>query len=299
MRKKKWPPAELILLVVVGFFWALTSLPIGKDTLLSPNDLGRVGTSVLRQPPIRHYFNFYEPTANLYQPVNKPAPRNLRVPILMYHHVGYSPANDRIRIGLTVSPADFHAQLGWLQMSGFQAITLRDLYLGLEYGHALPAKPVIITFDDGYQDNYTEALPVLKSFGDKATFFIISGLVGGSDYMDWGELMAAHDQGIEIGSHSVTHPDLAVVRDGRLDWELQESKALIEANLRSPVYFFAYPSGKFDAVTEARAHAAGYLMAVTTNPGVHERNDQLLEIPRIRVSGGEPLQRFIEAVETP
>jgi hypothetical protein len=74
---------------------------------------------------------------------------------------------------------------------------------------------------------------------------------------------------------------------------------LIESYLQEPAYFLAYPSGKYDPVTETRARAAGYLMAVTTNPGTRESNDQLLKIPRIRVSGGEPLQRFIEAVEAP
>lgn len=293
------PPWDVTLLAIFVAVLAYTSL---LSELRHPQGFSHViGTTqaAVSLPAARGHYDFYRDQPPLGSPLELQV-RELRVPILMYHHVGdLPPGADAIRRGLTVSRDDFAAQLGWLANHGYHSVTLRDLYLALTYGNPLPDKPVVLTFDDGYRDNFTVALPLLHEHGFRGTFFIISGMVGRDDYMTWKQIAQARAEGVEIGSHSVDHADLAKLRGGQLDRELVEAKRTLAATLSVPVDFFCYPAGKYDATTIERARAAGYLMAVTTHPGTTHRSDHLFELTRVRVSGGEPLAKFVEAVSRP
>ncbi|MFL5803106.1 MAG: polysaccharide deacetylase family protein [Roseiflexaceae bacterium] len=230
------------------------------------------------------------------QPVNKTA---AQVPILMYHHIAV-PANpkDVRNSRLAVPPGQLDEQLAYLQRAGYTTITLDDLTAALERGAALPAKPVILTFDDGYEDFYSSAYPLLQRYSDKATIYIISGRVGKLGYMTWGELheLAASPL-ITVGAHTRTHPQLATKKPDRVRDELAGSKADLESQLHLIVLHLAYPSGSYDKQTLELAGACGYKTAVTVHYGVRERADKLLELPRVFVNGGAPLADLIAGLE--
>jgi len=202
-------------------------------------------------------------------PANLPA-RTLHVPILMYHRIDVlRPSLPAITRSLTVAPADFAAQMRWLRAHRYHAITQLQLFQALERGRKLPAKPIVITFDDGYRDVLANAAPVLKRVGMRATAYVITSRISGPDvsFLSWAMLHALEQDGIEIGSHTVHHAEIPSLSDPAALQELIQSRHALELHLHHPVQWFAYPAGKFDARSEQLVRQAGYVLAVTTQPG--------------------------------
>jgi peptidoglycan/xylan/chitin deacetylase (PgdA/CDA1 family) len=234
-------------------------------------------------------------------PTPKPEPtpdgttRQTIVPILMYHHVAVPPPDtDYIRRDLSVSPANFEAQLRYLIENGHQPITLSDLIVHLQVGQPLPSKPVIITFDDGFKDQYTNAYPLLKRYGFVATFFIITCFVDEErdGYMSWAEIELLHANGMEIGSHSYTHPILSGKSFDYIVWQVLGSKEAIEARTHEVVRLFSYPSGQYDQQVMDVLRSAGYWGAVTVESGSLQSSGHPFELRRIRVRGTYDLKDF-------
>ena len=238
--------------------------------------------------------------------------RTLSVPILMYHHVAPAAAPGDIYPGLTVTDADFAAQLAYLRSQGYHTIDLRQLF-GALYAHkALPARPILLTFDDGYADNYTHALPILRRVKDRAEFNIITGFVGRTlgvnTYMTWPQIKAMAAEGMEIESHTINHPDLGILPEDKVRYELRDSRTALQRELGAPVQFFAYPDGQpFKSGTaEARAlllkllPAYGYVGALLDGPLTTSRQDARApyQLERIRVSGGEGLGDFAASLQS-
>ena len=216
----------------------------------------------------------------------------LRVPVLMYHHVGDPPPGaDEMRLRLTVDNSSFAAQLQLLADRGYETITLGDVAAALA-GGSLPPKPVLLTFDDGYADSFDIALPLLQRYGMTGVFFIVSGLVGTDGYMTWERVQTLAGAGMEVEAHSRWHTDLTKASAGGLDEEVAGSKRDLEERLGVGVRFFCYPSGTYNDAVIAALAAAGYTGAVTTTPGFAGRTTTLFEIPRQRVSGGLSLGEF-------
>jgi len=226
-----------------------------------------------------------------------PGPSSIRVPILMYHYVRVNPnVNDRLGYSLSVTPSDFDAQMDWLRANGYHTVTMQDLYAYLEKERGLPAKPVVLTFDDGYLDFYTTALPILRSHDFTAVSYVVSEFVNWPHYMSAAQIKAAQDAGIEIGSHTVSHVDLTRLSNASLQYQLTASKAALEAMLGRPVVSFCYPSGRFGSREAAAVAAAGYEDATTTMGGSwHSLADRYIWT-RVRVSGGETLAQYADAV---
>ena len=183
--------------------------------------------------------------------------------------------------------------------AGFVTISLRDLMLQLSIGQALPEQPVILTFDDGYIDNYTLAFPLLKEYGFTATFFLISGFLdqGKPEYISWDHVIEMHEAGMEFGAHSFDHPDLRGLRDESLVWQSLRPREAIEARVGEPVRFFAYPSGKYDQRVIDVIHSANYWAAVTIAQGAIHSSDRPFELKRIRMRGAYTLSRFVEVLD--
>ncbi|MGB9302054.1 MAG: polysaccharide deacetylase family protein [Anaerolineae bacterium] len=222
-------------------------------------------------------------------------PRCAVVPVLMYHHVGEpDPAADAIRRDLSVSPDDFEAQLRYLIEHGFEPVTLESLVTHLQLGHPLPLKPVILTFDDGFKDQYTNAYPLLRKYGFVGTFFIITRFADEErpEYMSWSEIELLHADGMEIGSHSYTHPSLYGKSFDYVVWQVLGSKEAIEARTQEPVRFFSYPSGQYDQLTIDVVRSAGYWGAVTVEAGSMQTAERPFEFKRIRVRGSYDLSDF-------
>ena len=229
------------------------------------------------------------PRATAALPARLPAvlPRRaLTVPILMYHRIDrLSPALSPVQRGLTVPPDEFAAEMRWLHANGYRALTQRQLWNALMLGRKLPAKPVMITFDDGYRDVFGKAMPVLRALHLHATAYIITDRIDGPDpsFLTWGRIRSLERNGIEIGSHTVNHLDLTTLDAADARHQLVASKRQLEQRLGHPVRFLAYPAGKHDAAVVALARQAGYLLAVTTVPGARQHAASPLELHRYEV----------------
>ncbi|HZW83635.1 MAG TPA: polysaccharide deacetylase family protein, partial [Candidatus Deferrimicrobium sp.] len=212
------------------------------------------------------------------------------VPILMYHSIADLPGNN-----LGVPPGKFAEQMNFLHKAGFTTITpdqLLNAYIGTG---KLPSSPILLTFDDGYPDNYYVAFPILKQYGFTATFFVITGDVD-HGMLTWSQLKEMQDYGMSIQSHTVSHPDLRNLSDLCLRKQLADSKASIEAKLNTVVKFFCYPSGKYNAQTLNQLKELGYTMGVTTSYGFAQLNQNPLLFSRVRISGDSSLETFKKQV---
>lgn len=215
--------------------------------------------------------------------------KSLHIPVLMYHHVGPLPDRpDKLSLDLTVSPDEFRAQVEYFKNSGYETVTVEQAYRALEFGDKLPAKPIIFTFDDGYKDVFTYAVPILKDNGYVGTFAIATELLGRPTYAVWSDVLAAQKNGMEIVSHTENHLDLTdpIYSAEDLNREISGSKEVLEKKLGQPVEFFVYPYGKHNAKVEELIAQAGYKAAFTTEFGEYMSQDSLLRTPRVRVHGG-------------
>jgi peptidoglycan/xylan/chitin deacetylase (PgdA/CDA1 family) len=228
-----------------------------------------------------------------------PGPNSINVPILTYHYIRVNPdRNDRMGFALSVTPSDFAAQMEWLAQSGYHPITTEDMYAYLAGAQGLPSKPVILTFDDGYADFYTTALPILRSHDFRAVSYVVSGFVGTSGYMTAAQIREADRSGIEIGSHTVNHANLANLSAAAVHIQLVQSKVFLEQVVEHPVVSFCYPSGKYTAAVAWAVADVGFHDATTTRFGYSYTLANRYVWSRLRVSGGETLDTFAAAVRT-
>ena len=222
------------------------------------------------------------------------------VPVLYYHYIRVNPSpRDRLGFSLSVPPAMFRAQMQYLADHGFHVVRLHDAVMAILHHTPLPARPVVLTFDDGYADFYTQAIPVLLSHGFPATDFVISGRMGWGSYMTPAQVLAADRMGFTIGAHTVDHIALAGAPPALAAWEIRQSKATLEALLGHPVLDFAYPYGSYNAYDEAQVRRLGFEVGAATIGGSWHWPGQLMNLYRIRVSGGLPLYGYAHLVGGP
>lgn len=223
-------------------------------------------------------------------PTPTPGPRAVGtpdyVPILMYHYVrDPETSEDDLGYGLSVSPQLFEEQLEWLDDNGYTTVQMRTLAACLREQSRCPDKPVALTFDDGYEDAFTNALPILKRHNATATFYVVPDFVGQPDYLTWEQIGQMHQQGMEIGSHTIAHRDLTVLEPDHAADEIERSRALIGQHIGAPVESFSYPYGRFMPALAREVQQAGYTNAVITFPS-HSLK-RLYVLPRRRVRGDE------------
>ncbi|MBI3959411.1 MAG: polysaccharide deacetylase family protein [Chloroflexi bacterium] len=213
-------------------------------------------------------------------------PRTARVPVLMYHYLSVPPADaNAYRIDLSVSPDLFARQLDRMQAEGYTTISLYDLLAHLWEGAPLPEKPVVLTFDDGYRDNYTNAFPLLRQRGMIATIFVVTDFMDEErpDYLTWEmarEMLAA---GISIESHGRNHISLKNRDRDYLVWQALGSLETIEFELGVRPRFVSYPAGEFDAEIIAIFQSANYWAGFTTIQGATHSTGDPLRLHRVRV----------------
>ncbi len=202
------------------------------------------------------------------------------VPILMYHHVKPNSIKDLN----TVSPENFKRQMKFLSKYGYKVLSLDEYMAIKKSGGKFAHNSVVITFDDGYEDNYIYAYPVLKKFNFSATEFVISDLVGRKNLLNWDQIKEMQRNGIIIGSHTRRHRYLPNTIEEELKDEIMGSKRVIEKELRQKVDYIAYPTGGFTEEAKELARAAGYIAGFTTNRGYDKTNTDLYELKRIRMN---------------
>ncbi len=214
------------------------------------------------------------------------------IPVLMYHSIDYE-KNNELRI-----PKDkFREQMQYLKDNGFHPITLDELYSNIVFNTTLQDKPIVLTFDDGYSDNYTNAYPVLKEFGFKATVFVITGCIGTGPFLNADQLKEMDKNGVEIQSHTVTHKKpLSEMTAAEQKTELQDSKAALESLLGKKVDYFAYPWGKYNTDTLKLIQESGYKMAFTTAEGKADKSNGIYKLKRIYISNNYSMDYYKKLV---
>jgi len=219
-----------------------------------------------------------------------PAPaggaRTLRVPALLYHYVSRLPPDpDRVRIDLTVSPQDFEEHLRYLKEQRHTTITATDLWRALEAGGPLPARAVLLTFDDGYADAYSVVLPLLLRYGMTGTFFITLNLVGRPGYLTRDQVRVLADAGMDVQSHAVDHVALRGLPPATQRYQLCTAQSILSEWTGREVRHFAYPSGSYDDAAFAALRSCGFQSAYWTAGGSLQRSDRMLLLHRERVHG--------------
>ena len=211
-------------------------------------------------------------------------PRQVRIPILTYHRVHvYATELTKSQPDLTIEPPAFQAEMAALHRAGYRTITQRQLFAALYQGAALPPRPVIVSVDDGYVDDVTQILPVLKRYGMRATFYVITGRMHEAGFLRPSQIQMLERSGMDVGAHTRTHANLPALDPATLRSEVDGSRRDLERVLGHPVYWFAYPYGAFNARVVDQVRKAGFLLAVTTRGGVLATTAAPLEIPRIHV----------------
>lgn len=231
-------------------------------------------------------------------PLPTSMPGGQPVPILVYHHVTPEKGGDRL---LYVSPSQFERQLAYLRDHGYEAVTMREVYDAWAGKGALPRRPVVLTFDDGYVDQVRNAGAILRRFGWPGELALVFNILYKGSSAPATSLTPALvqrlvDDGWGIESHSVSHPDLRKLSADDLRHELEYSRKRLEQIYDVPVDFFCYPGGNHNGRVERAVHEAGYLAATTIKSGAATPSD-LYALPRIFVYWGESVGTFGERIE--
>lgn len=212
------------------------------------------------------------------------APYTGPVPMLMYHVLGEVPPGAALP-GLFVAGSEFRDQMKWLDDNGFQAVTMAQVMKAWEDGGTLPKKPVVLSFDDGYDTQYTDAYPVMKQHGWAG----VLNLKAGETDIYTSQVREMIKAGWELASHTITHPDLTTLDAATLKKEVAGSRSILEKKYGVTVDHFCYPSGAYNDAVIAAVEDAGYGSASTVDEGLASQ-DELFRLKRIRVDRGDGAQ---------
>jgi peptidoglycan/xylan/chitin deacetylase (PgdA/CDA1 family) len=215
----------------------------------------------------------------IYAPHTSSAVNKYSIPVLLYHRIGYTSDT------LTITPERLSLDLTELQENGYETISLSTFedYVGGK-DVQLPSKPILITFDDSYQDNYDTAFQILKQKNDVATFFVITGFIDKyKDRLTSQEITEMYAAGMSFGSHTVSHTPLAKESQDVMWNELFFSKQFLEETLKVPINTIAYPEGSYNSETIRLATGLGYNIGFTVKSGVCKRTNPPFTIPRVPI----------------
>ncbi len=212
-----------------------------------------------------------------------------QIPILMYHNIHPDPElNSPYTMPLTI----FENQMGFLKENNYKTILLSDIIKLRK----LKPNYISLTFDDGYLENYVYTFPILRKFSFRATFFVITNKINTPGYMSWKQLDELASNGMEIGSHTLSHRALTTLDRISVLEELKSSKSLIEAKLKRKVTFLSFPHGSFNRQILAVAKEAGYIGCCTSRFGYYRSNIDPYKIYRINIKRTYGLSKFRKIV---
>lgn len=204
-----------------------------------------------------------------------------KLPILIYHYVEYvTDERDTIRQSLNINPQTFENQIATLKDAGYTFITPSDIQ---NVGESQKIqKPIIISFDDGYEDFYTDVLPIIKRQNVKVVAYIVPGFLDKLNYMTWTQVKEISSSGlVEIGAHTMHHLSLNNLTDEQTTKEITDSKIILELSLGKKITTFAYPYGHYNEQTPDLVSSSGFTSAVTTDEGTNENPDNKFLLKRI------------------
>ena len=242
-------------------------------------------------------------------PAAEPITAPFDLPVLMYHHVAPQYPAHEMEARLTVLSTDFDQQLAYLDCAGYTAITVADMFDAIAGVHGLPSRPIILTFDDGYADHYSQVFPMLQQHGDVGSFAIVTGFVeSGAPYVNWAQVREMSDAGMEMLGHSVSHADLGASDDATVMDQLTRSRQALGNETGKSVDFLVYPSGEpFRSNTVERqqqvvemARQAGYRGALLAGPNSLAQDPSApFQVNRVRVTNEEDIYIFAASIGGP
>ena len=245
---------------------------LGGTSMLQAID---AGISPPGPTPVTPYEQLIPP-----QPRDGEGSTNAIVPILIYHSIRpYAESDSAAVRRYVVTPEQFDQELAYLKSNGYTSINFDELANHLEGTALLPPKPVLLSFDDDWANQYRCALPLLEKYGFTATFYIWVSAVGRRNHMTWEEIQDLVRAGMQIGCHSMSHPYLTRIQsDETLQREVLGAKQFIEAHTGVQVTSFAYPFGQYDERVVEAVKAAGFTSARSTWPGVAHTKEGLFSL---------------------
>lgn len=212
------------------------------------------------------------------------------VPIIMFHYVrDVDQTKDLLGYNLSIAPADFEKILQYLSTNNYHTIHIEDIISG-----SVPPKSIILTFDDGYEDFYTTARPLLQKYGLTASEAIITGKMDGVQYMTPEQVLQIDHEGFEILSHTIHHTELN--KDPNQKNEIFDSKTFLEKLLNKTIDTLVYPIGRYNNDTLKFTAAAGYKIGLTTKPGFADLSGDLLQLHRIRIDNRDGYSGFVKKI---
>jgi len=217
----------------------------------------------------------------------------LNIPILTYHRVLPHTSDTS---PFTLSEKQFEQQMVFLAENGYHTLTLLELLERMnssndQNGEAHP-KEVVLTFDDGYRDNFETAFPILNALGLSATFFVITSRIESPEFMSWQQLAEMQQQNMHIESHAHTHTPLELLSELEIVREVTHSKTMLEQKLNKPVRFMSFPHGSYNKTALDAARDANYLACGTSNFGVVHEFSDTFELPRILIRKKHTIMKF-------
>lgn len=235
------------------------------------------------------------PAATATVPAGPPGPPGHEaVPILMYHVIAAPPAGAPFP-GLYVAPEEFAAQMRALKDAGWTAVTMDQVRANWTRGTRLPAgKPIVLSFDNGYNSQFTQALPVLKRLGWVGVENIqLSGLPPSQGGLGEGQVRGLLAAGWELDTQGFSHADLIKLDPEQLRYQVAVARETLQRRYHVPVNWFCYPSGHYDDAVVSEVRAAGYLGSTTVVPGWAQPDGDPYRMPRLRVLGGTEPQALL------
>jgi len=223
------------------------------------------------------------------------------IPVFMYHKVSPNRVEGKVE-KLRVTPEKFDRQMSYLFNHGYKTVTVEELINFCEGRLPLTERKVILSFDDGYRDNFLYAFPILQKYNFTAIVFLVSDCIGSVSEWDeggaepllnWEEIKEMGRGGMEFGSHGHTHRLLPSLSGEEMRQEIEQSKSILEKKLGKAVKFFSYPWGKFDERVKDIVESCGYRASFSTLPGKNGRGEDPFALRRILIRGYDSRLYFL------
>ena len=275
--------------VLVGVFFLLSACTatVATPTLVP----GPVRTKTPLPPTVTATAIATDPPAPTFtaSPIPTPTwvvegPGDVTIPILLYHRIDSSPVKSRYY----VPPENFEQEIKVLRDWGYTSITTRMLVQAITMGRELPPHPILITFDDGHMDNYSNAFPIMQKYGFTGVLYIVGNYMGADGFMDRDQILEMYDAGWEVGSHSMNHYDLTKLSPQDQRNEIVGSKEKLESMLGIDILTFAYPFGAKNESVMDYVRFAGYMAAMGAEGYTDSQGEwNLYNLQRVEIKGTE------------
>ena len=255
---------------------------------------------MVRSPISRGVRTAAREVAGLVRRLKAPRPGTAR--ILYYHRVEDEAHRSCVR------PAAFAAQMAHLRAEGYRILPLSAVQAHIEEHRPFPERTIVVTFDDGFADNYHNAFPVLQKEGVPMTLFLTADYIGREELpvlrdrrgvapLSWEQVEEMSRHGIDIGAHTLTHPELTEVDDARLEKEVAGSRRAIAERLGRDIRLFCYPRGRFDERVKQAVRDAGYDLACTTMEGCVTPDTHAFSLRRTFIANDDSLRDFARKLD--